>query len=176
MPSRGDQESMRSNIREYQPECDAQGVRECFIELQNFERSLEPELPEGHVTADAYLAAMFAHGEESAGKVFVAEVDGAVIGFVSVWAKVRPTEPGEPPIEYAYISDLVVLPAYRGHRLGHALMQRAEEYVSEQGTTIVKIGVLAKNTGAKQLYNELGFTDYHVQLVKRLPKEPTSSS
>jgi hypothetical protein len=101
IPSKGDQDHMRSNIREYRPECDAQGVRECFIELQNFERSLEPELLEGHVIADAYLAAMFARGDESAGKVFVAEVNGAVIGFVSVWAKVRPTEPDEPPIEYA---------------------------------------------------------------------------
>jgi hypothetical protein len=32
----------------------------------------------------------------------------------------------------------------------------------------IRIGVLAKNQVARRLYREIGFADYHVQLVKPL--------
>lgn len=155
-------------IREYRPDQDAAALRACFVELQNFERGLEPALPEGEVVADAYLASMLAHGAEWNGKVFVADLNGEVIGFVSVWATVPQTELDEAPTTYAYISDLVVLPTYRGRRLGRALLQRAEEYAYVHGATKLKIGVLTKNLVAWQLYRSCEFTDYRVELVKTL--------
>ncbi len=32
-------------IRDYEPACDADAVRACIFELQEFERTLEPSLP-----------------------------------------------------------------------------------------------------------------------------------
>jgi len=160
-----------NTIREYRPDQDARQLRACFVGLQNFERGLEPALPEGEAVADTYLASMFARCTEWCGKVFVAVVDGVVIGFVSVWAKVPHTELDEAPMAYAYVSDLVVLPTYRGRGLGRALLRQAEAYTRAQGATVLKIGVLTKNVVARQLYRDCGFTDYRVELVKILGAE-----
>ena len=42
-------------IRDYDPARDRDGVRDCFAELQDVERGLEPVLPEGRAVADAYV-------------------------------------------------------------------------------------------------------------------------
>jgi ribosomal protein S18 acetylase RimI-like enzyme len=159
---------MTPMIREYQPEHDTPRLRECVVELQEFERTIEPALPAGTAMADAYLAYIVERCREYHGKVFVAEVDGQVVGFVSVWARVPPTEPDEPQTEYAYISDLVVLASFRQRGLGRALLERAERFAREQKATVIRIGVLAQNVIARQLYLNLGFTERRIELVKDL--------
>jgi ribosomal protein S18 acetylase RimI-like enzyme len=100
--------------------------------------------------------------------VFVADVAGKVVGFVSVWARVPPTEPDEPQTEYAYISDLVVLTPFRQRGLGRALLERAECYAREQQARVIRIGVLAQNVIARQLYLDRGFTERRIELSKNL--------
>jgi ribosomal protein S18 acetylase RimI-like enzyme len=158
-------------IREYQPGQDTPNLRECIVELQEFERRIEPALPVGTAMADAYLAYILERCNEYYGKVFVAEVDRRVVGFVCVWARVRPTEPDEPPTEYAYISDLVVLAPFRQCGLGRALLERAEGYAREQKAAMIRIGVLAQNVIAKQLYLDVGFTERRIELSKGLSGE-----
>jgi hypothetical protein len=80
-------------IREFDHLRDGTAVRDCFIELQNYERQLDPGKPEGSTIAEAYLNQMFARCREWEGRVFVAEVAGQVVGFACVWARVRPDEP-----------------------------------------------------------------------------------
>ena len=62
--------------------------------------------------------------------------------------------------------------ALKGHqtpsRGSSALLQRAEAYARERGMTVLRINVLAKNEVAGQLYRTLGFSDYRIQLLKRL--------
>lgn len=155
-------------IREYQPEQDTPSLRDCIVELQEFERTIEPALPAGTAMADAYLAYILDRCREYRGKVFVAEVDRRVVGFVCVWARVPPTEPDEPPTEYAYISDLVILAPFRQRGLGRALLGRAEGYAREQQARVIRIGVLAQNVIAKQLYFDMGFTERRIELSKNL--------
>ena len=152
-------------IREYQPE-DAQQVEECFVELQDSLHRLEPSVLEGKA-AKKYFDFMFAYCAETSGKVFVAEVDNQIVGFISLWLKVK-SELDEEPSEYAFISDLVVLPAYRGRGLGRALLQKAEEHARLQGATTLKLEVLAKNDVAIKLYQNYGFHDHQILLVKGL--------
>ena len=153
-------------IREYRPE-DAQQVEECFVELQDFLHRLEPNVLEGKA-AKKYLDFMFARCAETSGKMFVAEVDNQVVGFVSLWVKVQSEALEEEPLEYAFVSDLVVLPAYRGRGLGRALLQKAEEHALLQGATTLKLEVLARNGVATKLYKNHGFYEYQVLLVKSL--------
>lgn len=153
-------------IREYRPE-DAQQVEKCFVELQDFLHRLEPTVLEGKA-AKKYLDYMFASCAETQGKVFVAEVDNQIVGFVSLWVKVKSEALDEEPAEYAFISDLVVLPAYRGRGLGRALLQKAEEYALLQGATTLKLEVLARNTVATEVYKNHGFHKYQILLVKSL--------
>jgi ribosomal protein S18 acetylase RimI-like enzyme len=155
-------------VREYQPGQDTPSLRDCIVELQEFERTIEPALPAGTAMADAYLTYILGRCSEYYGKVFVAEVDRRVVGFVSIWARVPPTEPDEPQTEYAYISDLVVRAPFRQRGLGRALLAQAERYAREQQATVIRIGVLAQNIIARQLYLDVGFTERRIELSKNL--------
>ena len=155
-------------IRDYEDARHRQQLRACVVELQDFERNFEPALPEGHQMADAYLAFLIDRCERCSGKVFVAEVDDSVVGFVSVLARVLPEEPDEDQAECAYIADLVVLPSHRQQGLGRTLLQHAEVFAREKGAKILRVGVLARNWLARDLYHKVGFADYYVQLIKRL--------
>lgn len=161
-------------IREYRPE-DAQQVEECFVELQDFLHHLEPTVLAGKV-AKKYFDYMLASCAETQGKVFVAEVDNQIVGFVSLWAKVKAEALDEEPAEYSFISDLVVLPAYRGRGLGRALLHKAEEYARLQGATTLKLEVLTRNTVATELYRHHGFHSYQMLLVKSLQSNKDSMS
>jgi ribosomal protein S18 acetylase RimI-like enzyme len=74
----------------------------------------------------------------------------------------------EEPIEYAFISDLVVLPAYRSQGIGRLLLQAAEAYARAQGAASLELTVLVKNESAVRLYNRYGFRGYHYLLKKDL--------
>ena len=163
---------MEHLIREYQPGQDTLSLRECIVELQEFERRIESALPVGTAMADAYLAYLLERCGEYDGKVFVAEIERKVIGFVCVWARVPPTEPDESPTEYAYISDLVVLAPFRQRGFGRALLERAEGYAREQKATLLRIGVLAQNVLARRLYLNFGFSERRIELSKDLSEKP----
>jgi ribosomal protein S18 acetylase RimI-like enzyme len=56
----------------------------------------------------------------------VAEIDKDVVGFVAVRIRVAPEQPDEDQTSYAYISDLVVPPAYRRRGIGRTLLDPAQ--------------------------------------------------
>jgi ribosomal protein S18 acetylase RimI-like enzyme len=155
-------------LRDYAADRDSARLRDCLIELQNSERELEPGKPEGSTIADEYLDRMFARCRKWDGKVFVAEVAGQAVGFVCVWAKVPPEEPNDDPSEYAFVSDLVVLPGHRRRGVGRELLAMAERYARSRGARSLRIGVLARNATARHLYGSAGFSDYEVEMEKPL--------
>lgn len=159
---------MPAVIRVCDPTGDRKGLRECIVALQDFERRIEPTLPAGEAMADAYLTFLFDQCARLSGRILVAEGEVGISGFVCVLTKVLPEEPDDPPEECAYISDLVVLPQHRGLGLGGKLLARAEALAREAGVGSLHVGVLAKNRAAHELYRSRGFSDLHVQLVKRL--------
>jgi ribosomal protein S18 acetylase RimI-like enzyme len=158
-----------TTIREFDYSRDSAALRDCFIELQNSERQLNPGKPEGSTMVEAYLSWMFAHCREWNGRVFVAEVAGQVIGFVCIWGRVPPNEPDEDPAEYALVSDLVVSAAHRRRGIGSQLLSAAERFARAQGAPSLRIGLSAGNTAARSLYELVGFQEHRIELAKRLP-------
>jgi ribosomal protein S18 acetylase RimI-like enzyme len=157
-----------ATLRDYDPARDVAAVRACFVALQEFEHGLDPVAPRGDAIADAYLDRMFGRCASWAGRVFVAEAGGEVVGFACVWGRVPPQEPDEPQRDYAYVSDLVVLPAWRRRGLGRALLERAEAYARAVGMDSIGIGVMAENHGARDLYDAAGYRATHLELRKSL--------
>jgi ribosomal protein S18 acetylase RimI-like enzyme len=153
-------------IREYRP-ADVSAVRQCVVELQDFERALDSRLRPGETMADAYCERIHARCAESDGRVFVAEQDESVVGFVAVFSRESFTELDEPPGTYAFISDLVVLSPYRGRGIGRQLLQRAEAFAREADARELRIGVLAENLKARRMYLASEFVPHLEILVKR---------
>jgi GNAT superfamily N-acetyltransferase len=153
-------------IREYRP-ADASAIRGCVVELQDFERAIDSRLRPGETMADAYLDRLRARCVEAAGRLFVAEQDGSVVGFVSIFSREPFTELDDPPGTYALISDLVVLPPFRGQGIGRQLLERAEAFARESDARELRIGVLAENRVARQIYLAAEFIPHVEILVKR---------
>lgn len=159
---------MAMRIRDYQPQCDAASLRACIVEMQDFERALEPDLPAGEAMADSYLDFIVGRAARMNGRILVAEIDEAIVGFVGILPAVPPDEPDEPHAPYAYVSDLMVRAAHRRRGIGRQLLDAAQAHARQAGAAVLRINVLAKNTGAAMLYRRAGFAERLIQLSKRL--------
>ncbi len=158
-------------IRAYQP-ADQEQVEQCIIALQDFERALEPDRVEGASVARRYLLDLLETCQKQSGQLFVAEVDGRVAGFVCIWMEPEPEGYLTSLANYAYISDLIVLPSYRRQALGRTLLARAEKFAVQQGARALRINALARNARAWALYIKVGFRDYEIRLLKDLGQQP----
>jgi len=75
---------------------------------------------------------------------------------------------------HAYVTDLVVAAAHRRIGVACKLMQVAEAQARSSGARRIRIGVLAANSGAHQLYKRLGYQDHEIVLEKTLESMPGS--
>ncbi|MBY0124428.1 ribosomal protein S18-alanine N-acetyltransferase [Bacillus sp. S/N-304-OC-R1] len=77
------------------------------------------------------------------------EDDGTLIGYCGVWIIV----------DEAHITNVAVLPEYRGRKLGEALMKKIMETAVEMGAKTMTLEVRVTNHIAQSLYRKLGFQD-----------------
>lgn len=80
-------------------------------------------------------------------RIFVAEQDGRVDGFIVTWVVA----------DEAHILDLAVDPARRRGGIGEALTMAALEMGQREGAAYMVLEVRRSNTGAQHLYKVLGF-------------------
>ena len=155
-------------IRDFNEELHLTGVQACHIELQDFERSIDPRMPSGSEIVDDYVPHMLDRCIECDGTVLVAEVDGEVAGFVTILTRVESEEIAEGEIEYGLVSDLVVASKFRRQGLGRKLLEAAESYARANKVRWLRIGVLAENDSANALYDSLNFKKLYVEREKEL--------
>ncbi len=157
-------------IRDFNEEAHLTGVQACLIELQDFERSLDPRMPSGSEIVDDYVPYMLDRCIECDGTVLVAEVDGEVAGFVTILTRVESEEIVEGEIEYGLVSDLVVASKFRRQGFGRKLLEAAESYARANDVRWLRIGVLAQNHSANALYDSLKFKKLYVDREKDLKR------
>lgn len=80
-------------------------------------------------------------------KYIVLEVDEKVVGYCGVWIV----------IDEAHITNIALLPAYRGRKLGEALLRKIMDYARENGAKTMTLEVRVSNNVAQSLYRKLGF-------------------
>jgi ribosomal protein S18 acetylase RimI-like enzyme len=91
---------------------------------------------------------------------------------VTVLTKVSSGELQDGDQEYGLVSDLIVREPYRRQGLGQQLLDAAEKYAKSRQVSCMRVGVLAGNIAAEELYSANG---YRV-LFAELEKELTASS
>ena len=77
----------------------------------------------------------------------VLEDEGRVIGYCGVWLVV----------DEAHITNIALLPEYRGRKLGEALLKKIIEVAIERGAKTMTLEVRMSNMIAQSLYRKLGF-------------------
>ena len=77
----------------------------------------------------------------------IVEVDQKVVGYCGVWII----------IDEAHITNIALLPEYRGLKLGEALMGKVMELAREMGALRVTLEVRVSNERAQNLYRKFGF-------------------
>lgn len=159
--------SPQAVIRQFEPR-DTDAVRRCVAALQTYERTLEADRVEATPAfAASYLDRILAASHERDGEILVAEVEGAVVGFVCYWMMTI-QNPITTVTGCAYVADLAVLEAYRRRGIGRALLRAAEVGAARHGATTIRIEVLAANHPARDLYDAEGFRPYEMLLTKPL--------
>ncbi|MGG3842329.1 ribosomal protein S18-alanine N-acetyltransferase [Anoxybacillus kestanbolensis] len=80
-------------------------------------------------------------------RYIVMEHDGQIIGYCGMWLV----------MDEAHITNIAVLPQFRGKKLGEALMRQAMTLAREEGAQTMTLEVRVSNTVAQSLYRKLGF-------------------
>jgi ribosomal protein S18 acetylase RimI-like enzyme len=154
-------------VRPYAPS-DKAGCRACVVELQDEERRFDSRLRHGESMVDEYFAQMQRHCRDYAGALFVAERRCKIVGLVMVLAHVPFEALDEPPGDYGLVAELVVRDGFRRAGIARALLDTAERFARDAGSSELRIVVLHQNTPARTLYLREGFAPYKETLTKSL--------
>lgn len=79
----------------------------------------------------------------------VLEIDHEVVGYCGAWLI----------IDEVHITNIAILPEYRGMKLGEALLRKVMENFKKMGAKTMTLEVRVSNTPALSLYKKLGFQE-----------------
>jgi len=155
-------------IRDYASATDREAVIVCVAGLQDYERTLDPELPAGERVARRYVDAMLHRCRAYQGRIMVA-VDGSeVVGFLCVLARVPEQQVDHTVRPHAMVGELYLAPDLRSQGTGRRLLEAGEVFARTQGAQRLRVQVLAANGIARSLYASAGFHERLIELEKRL--------
>lgn len=155
-------------IREYNNETDFEGLSKCVVSVQDYERRIDPRMPPGQDIVKEYVPNLFQRCQEHEGKILVADVEGAVAGYVLILCKVVSEDLDDGDLEFGLIGDLVVLEEFRNKGFGKQLLSAAESEAKACGVKWLRIGVLSSNHIAYDFYLSEGFAPHSAVLEKIL--------
>ena len=95
--------------------------------------------------------------------LFVARLDGEVVGFVMFTVEHGRYEQDVTP---GLVENLYVVPTARRDGIGSALLAAAEERLVEDGATVLQLEAMARNDAARQFYAAHGYTPHRLALEK----------
>jgi len=113
--------------------------------------------------APDYIARLRGEVERGDAVVFVADVDGAIAGYV--FAGVEAASWKDLRDEAGYVHDLVVDEAHARGGLGRALVEHAIAWLAARGITRVMLSTAPSNVGAQRLFRAIGFRESMIEMM-----------
>ena len=154
-------------VRRFDSARDAESLRSCLIDHQDFHRSIESSWPSGVSIVSDYMTYLETECAVHNGCIIMAECADQTAGFVCVVASARGESP-EDPAPFAWIYDIFVKPEYRRQGVAGVLMAEAERFARSQGARLLRLAVLDRNEHARALYVKYGFHEHAHVLTKTL--------
>lgn len=155
-------------VRDADFERDRAAILSFIDGSQVYEAAFEPNRRLDDTVAAEHFDRLLKDVSENQGRMFVAEVDGAAVGWACCSAQAHGVFVKEDERRSGYISEVYVDAAYRGRHIGRALIAACEDHFRALGLKTVFIGVLSGNTRAISAYRSAGFGDYALEMRKRL--------
>jgi ribosomal protein S18 acetylase RimI-like enzyme len=115
-----------------------------------------------------YLPILIKRVATRQGRIFVAEADGAAVGWAVCYADPHDAFVKEEERPCGYVAELFVEEAHRGRHIGRALLLACEDHFRTLRFKSVLIGALSSNTRAIDAYKSAGYSDYAINLRKVL--------
>jgi len=159
---------MMVKIRPARPE-DYEALCEIIDEVDALHREHLPHIfqkPAGPVRERDYLLGLMADDEAG---LFVAELEGRLVGFVDVIVRDTVPLPLLVPRRVAIVDNLAVQAGHRRSGIGQALMETAQEWAAARGATSIELNVYAFNQAAIAFYQRLGYQTHSFRLRRPLP-------
>ncbi|QQS44573.1 GNAT family N-acetyltransferase [Candidatus Roizmanbacteria bacterium] len=153
-------------IREYTNH-DVDGIKQCLIELQDFERMMDPHRLEGIKIAHEYLEHLLEVCEAGRGKIFVVEIDGNIVGMVSVYIE-EDKKHFRKARKFALISDLIVMQEYKDQGIIKELLGKTEEYAKSKQVTSLHAPILKGHDESVNGYLRNGFKEFEIVVRKQI--------
>lgn len=129
-------------------------------ELQHVERAFEPNRRIDPDIGAEYFRVLMKRVAEEDGRVFVAEEEGEIAGWMVTLVEQSPIFIIQEERCAPIVSELFVAEGARGRGIGRALLQAAERDFKARGFGHMMIGVLAGNIRARSMYEKFGFSPY----------------
>ena len=163
----------RPTIRPYAARDRAALVR-MIAAPQDHEVPLHDSRLPGAATSEPYLAWLEEQLRAQSGAMFVAEADGAPMGYVACSVEEHDSAQETPDSNrYGLVNDIYVDLAFRSQGLAQRLLTAAENHLRTTGVTRLRTNVLANNEKARRAYERYGFAPYEVMYEKKLAPSPS---
>ncbi|MBM7704291.1 GNAT family N-acetyltransferase [Metabacillus iocasae] len=145
------------NEREFETFLEEEKVRYAHSIAKNRHVSFEEALKSG----DKQINELFSEGMHTPGHyVFLVEGEEQVVG--NVWICINEES------RRSFLYNIFIHENQQGKGFGTAALKEAESWLKERGIQSFGLHVFAHNTGAKRLYERLGFEVTSVNMTKNL--------
>ncbi len=141
------------------------------LEFDNYYESYNFDVQYGRVKSELipkkfYSDSLYESFNNSDSRIFVAEIDGKIIGSsIVVKEEKKPKELYS--VGYVgHIESIFVSEGYRGAGAGKALIDNMISWLRSEGVTICTLSVLERNIDALRLYETLGFEKERIKMYK----------
>ena len=121
--------------------------------------------PDGPARSKRYISAVISDQNTA---LFVAEIDGHIIGLVQAYIQQTRDIPILTPRRYATIDNIAVQKEFRRFGVGQALVKKAEQWAVSKNVSQIELTVWEFNTEASAFYDKLGYTTSRRTMCKSL--------
>ena len=142
-----------------------QNLQQHIVDVDPLKRSI---VPDGY--SESYTGKLLKAVAEKDGKIYFAEIDGEITGFIA--GSISPEQPGGTlesiPAKTAWVRDLYVHEKFRKQGVGSFLMDILEEYFRSKECKVILLNIFAPNTDSHKFYEALGYADRDITMIKEL--------